>query len=108
MSTSTNTADHESCLAVEKELDRVINKFNLIRESAAADITDVATLLEELTQALGKAEQEMVSTSTQVDVAADIDMDQMEEEDMHVEMERECVCGAVALDIFCPLSCLAI
>ncbi|XP_075154665.1 required for meiotic nuclear division 5 protein souji [Haematobia irritans] len=83
---SASAAEIESITAVEKELDRVINKFTEIRENAAAEINDVASLLQELLQVLARAEQEMagtINTGTQVD--ADDHMD--DEAEMLVEME---------------------
>lgn len=82
------TSELEPILAVEKELDRVINKFTEIKEMADAEINDVATLLEELMQVLGKAEQEMtgtINTGTQVDT----DDPMADEAEMQVEMERK-------------------
>lgn len=81
------SSELEPILAVEKELDRVINKFTEIKEMAEAEINDVATLLEELMQVLGKAEQEMtgtINTGTQVDT----DDPMADEAEMQVEMER--------------------
>lgn len=77
----------EPILAVEKELDKVIAKFTEIRENAAAELNDVATLLDELMQVLGKAEQEMsgtINTGTQIDT----DDPMNDEAEMQVEMER--------------------
>ena len=77
----------EPILAVEKELDKVIAKFTEIRENATAELNDVATLLDELMQVLGKAEQEMsgtINTGTQVDT----DDPMNDEAEMQVEMER--------------------
>lgn len=82
------SSELEPILAVEKELDRVINKFTEIKEMAEAEINDVATLLEELMQVLGKAEQEMtgtINTGTQVDT----DDPMADEAEMQVEMERK-------------------
>lgn len=89
----TNTSiELEAIQAVEKELDRVINKFTEIRDNALAEIGDVAALLEELLKALGKAEREMsgttIDTGTQVDTA-DTDDPMASEADMQVEMERK-------------------
>lgn len=88
MTTISPAAELEAITAVEKELDRVINKFTEIREKASAEISDVASLLDQLLQVLARAEQEMagtINTGTQVD--AD---DQMTDEaEMLVEMERK-------------------
>lgn len=88
----TNTSlELEAIQAVEKELDRVINKFTEIRESALAEIGDVAALLEELMQALGKAEKmrgATINTGTQVD-ATDTDDPMVDETEMQVEMESK-------------------
>lgn len=88
----TNTSiELEAIQAVEKELDRVINKFTEIRESALAEIGDVATLLEELMEALSKAEKirgATMNTGTQVDTT-DTDDPMADEADMQVEMERK-------------------
>lgn len=86
------SADVEALNAVGKELDRVIYKLKDIRENAAAEIADVATLLEELMKVLNKAEQEMsgtINTSTQVDAPSDVDDPMADEADMQVEMERK-------------------
>ncbi|XP_065366278.1 E3 ubiquitin-protein ligase RMND5A [Calliphora vicina] len=80
------SSELEPIIAVEKELDRVISKFTEIQENAAAEIGDVASLLEELMQVLGKAEQEMtgtINTGTQVDT----DDPMADEAEMQVEME---------------------
>lgn len=82
------SSELEPIIAVEKELDRVINKFTEIRENAAAEIGDVASLLEELMQILGKAELEMtgtINTGTQVDT----DDPMADVAEMQVEMERK-------------------
>ncbi|XP_018798083.1 PREDICTED: protein RMD5 homolog A [Bactrocera latifrons] len=84
------SADVEALNSVGKELDRVIYKLKDIRENAAAEIADVATLLEELMKVLNKAEQEMsgtINTSTQVDAPSDVDDPMADEADMQVEME---------------------
>ncbi|XP_061400956.1 E3 ubiquitin-protein ligase RMND5A [Musca vetustissima] len=86
MTSNTAAAELEAITAVEKELDRVINKFSEIRENAAAEINDVASLLEELLQVLARAEQEMtgtINTGTQVDA----DDHMTDEAEMLVEME---------------------
>ncbi|XP_013107472.1 E3 ubiquitin-protein ligase RMND5A isoform X1 [Stomoxys calcitrans] len=86
MSTISPAAELEAITAVDKELDRVINKFTEIRENAAAEINDVASLLEELLQVLARAEQEMtgtINTGTQVDT----DDHMTDEAEMLVEME---------------------
>ncbi|XP_073835348.1 required for meiotic nuclear division 5 protein souji [Musca autumnalis] len=86
MTSNIAAAELEAITAVEKELDRVINKFSEIRENAAAEINDVASLLEELLQVLARAEQEMtgtINTGTQVDA----DDHMTDEAEMLVEME---------------------
>ncbi|XP_037936055.1 E3 ubiquitin-protein ligase RMND5A isoform X2 [Teleopsis dalmanni] len=80
--------DQDACLAVEKELDRVMTRFDELQESTGACFVEVATLYEDLLETLHKAEQEMVNiynTSTQVDGPGDIEMS--DESDMQVEME---------------------
>lgn len=47
----------DACLAVEKELDRVITKFDGIREYSNRVITDAAQLLSEINDTLKKSEQ---------------------------------------------------
>lgn len=82
------SSELEPIIAVEKELDRVISKFTEIKDNASAEINDVASLLEELMEVLGKAEQEMtgtINTGTQVDT----DDPMAGEADMQVEMERK-------------------
>uniref|UniRef100_A0A1A9X2B0 RING-Gid-type domain-containing protein n=1 Tax=Glossina brevipalpis TaxID=37001 RepID=A0A1A9X2B0_9MUSC len=85
---SSSSVELEAINVVEKELDHVINKFIEIKESATAEINDVATLLEELLRALNKAEQEItrstINTGTQIDIGDDPKAD---EADMQVEME---------------------
>lgn len=87
---SSSSVELEAISAVEKELDRVINKFTEIKENAAAEINDVATLLEELMRALSKAEQEMTGSTINTGTQVDTDDPMADEADMQVEMERRC------------------
>ncbi|KAI9588843.1 E3 ubiquitin-protein ligase RMND5A [Glossina fuscipes] len=84
---SSSSVELEAISAVEKELDRVINKFTEIKENAAAEINDVATLLEELMRALSKAEQEMTGSTINTGTQVDTDDPMADEADMQVEME---------------------
>lgn len=97
----TNTSiELEAIQAVEKELDRVINKFTEVRESTLTEIGDVANVLEELIRVLVKTSQEAtgstMSTATQVGSSSGTSTADNEDEpmadaetEMQVEIERE-------------------
>ncbi|XP_055913821.1 E3 ubiquitin-protein ligase RMND5A [Eupeodes corollae] len=63
----------DACLAVEKELNRVITKFTGIREYSGLVITDVVQLLSEIQNALNEAGQptDAVVTESQIKMIAE-------------------------------------
>ncbi|XP_030565124.1 E3 ubiquitin-protein transferase RMND5A [Drosophila novamexicana] len=84
--------DDEACLTVEKELDRVVSKLEQLHEIASVEIGDVASLMSELVNVLGNAEQMLVTTlnaGTQVNAPGTSSTDDPMGDGVNMQVETE-------------------
>ncbi|ALC40495.1 CG3295 [Drosophila busckii] len=84
--------DMEACASVEKELDRVVTKLEHLHKNASAEIGDIASLMSELVNVLGMAEQMVVTTlntGTQMNAPGTGSPDDPMGENVNMQVETE-------------------
>lgn len=90
--TELDIMDNEACASVEKELDRVITKLEQLHKNSAYEIGDIASLMSELVNVLGNAEQMVVTTlntGTQMNAPDEVSTDDPMSDIVNMQVETE-------------------